>query len=136
MCLLACDDPRAPLVDKSLATDPQCDVSAGGCRVLSDDLDLILRFGPEIRALKPFDIEFQFDRSVQQVQEILVRFVMSGMSMGLNEYQLIENEAGLWTGRVTLPVCTSGRSDWLAEITIESDRTRWTLIQPFVVGPP
>jgi len=49
---------------------------------------------------------------------VLVDFTMAGMDMGQNRYRLAPGEAGRWQGQATLPVCTSGRMDWLARVEV------------------
>jgi len=52
------------------------------------------------------------------VRQVLVQFTMKGMDMGLNRYRLVSDGAGRWTGKAMLPVCTTGRTDWLATVML------------------
>jgi hypothetical protein len=54
--------------------------------------------------------------------EVSAEFVMSGMEMGLNRYRLMAQQDGLWQARVTLPVCVSGRRDWVLWLEVDGQR--------------
>jgi len=53
---------------------------------------------------------------------------MRGMNMGSNLYRLQPDSEG-YAGRAVLPICTSGRSDWIAEVRIETPHKRY--VAPF-----
>ena len=59
---------------------------------------------------------------------------MKGMDMGWNRYRLNKDAAGYWNAEVTLPVCVSGRSDWVADFDAVAEgrrRVQWQV--PFVL---
>ena len=56
---------------------------------------------------------------------------MVGMQMGLNRYRLLQGEEHAWYANVTLPVCSSGRSDWIAEFELTSGQQRFMFTAPF-----
>jgi hypothetical protein len=56
------------------------------------------------------------------------------MDMGLNRYQLITDGAGRWLAKVTLPVCSSGRGDWLAVVEVVTEGRRFAAQLPFVIN--
>ena len=43
---------------------------------------------------------------------------MVGMDMGINRYSLLKQQNGDFVGKVILPVCSVGRSDWLAKLSV------------------
>ena len=55
-------------------------------------------------------------------RQVSAEFVMQGMEMGLNRYRLIAEKEGLWQARVTLPVCVSGRRDWVLWLEVDGER--------------
>lgn len=55
-------------------------------------------------------------------RQVSAEFVMQGMEMGLNRYRLIAEKNGLWQARVTLPVCVSGRRDWVLWLEVDGER--------------
>lgn len=109
-----------------------CDVEAG-CAAVAGDFALQLFMGPGIRGLAPFpvSVEVQGDRGVDSVT---VTFAMPGMDMGVNRYQLISDGADRWLANVTLPVCSSGRSDWLAALEVTTKEHSFAVEVPFVLG--
>ena len=44
---------------------------------------------------------------------------MIGMDMGFNRYDLKRGPNDDWTARVTLPVCTASRADWIMELNLD-----------------
>jgi hypothetical protein len=62
-----------------------------------------------------------------------VTFFMRGMDMGLNRYRLDADTRGEWKGRVTLPVCMSGRSDWIAAVALTTAVRKYEVQIPFVL---
>ncbi|CUA81565.1 MULTISPECIES: hypothetical protein [Gulbenkiania] len=51
-------------------------------------------------------------------------FSMQGMDMGFNRYRFVA-DGKVWRARVTLPVCSTGRADWL--MTLEVDGRHYQL---------
>ncbi|MCB5190428.1 hypothetical protein LG198_06790 [Methylobacillus arboreus] len=54
-------------------------------------------------------------------ESIHASFDMHDMQMGLNRYRFQQQPDGSWRAMVTLPVCVSGRSDWLMTIDIKRE---------------
>ena len=113
-----------------------CQANAGFCTAGNEQLRLSVSLGPGVAALKPFPVTLAMDAdSRPDVKEITLVFSMQGMTMGQNRYRMIRQSDRVWSAKVTLPICTSGRSDWLADLDIESDEGRWSLEIPFVLHP-
>lgn len=85
-----------------------------------------VRFGTDtaIKPLKAFEVWVQ----APGAQQIEARFTMEGMDMGFNLYTLRTDDQGVHKARITLPVCVSGRRDWV--MTLDIDGT--DLAVPFV----
>jgi len=130
--MASCEKRDNELPATPLQVSPACDVEAG-CVAGSADFSLHLSMGPGMRVLVPFplSVEVQGDQSVDAVT---AHFAMQGMDMGMNRYQLISDGADRWFANVTLPVCASGRSDWLVVIEVMTKGRRFTLEVPFAVG--
>ena len=71
---------------------------------------------------------------IENVREIYVTFAMQGMDMGLNRYRLYGDSMSAWKADVTLPICLSGRSDWIAEFELLLADRRVVLQIPFVLS--
>lgn len=134
VALLACQpaENRAPA--ELLEVQQPCDVARAGCTAGNDKLTVTVQFDKDFAALKPFQLQLTpGPESSVQIDEINLVFSMQGMNMGLNKYRLLHGSDGVWTGNVTLPICTSGRSDWLADFDIQAAGQRWKMQLPFVL---
>lgn len=59
------------------------------------------------------------------VSEIYLQFRMKNMDMGVQRYRLVNDGNGLWRSEVVLPVCSLGRSDWIATLEVKYQDTWW-----------
>lgn len=122
------DAPPVPLV--ASATD--CDSARTACGAQGEGLRIELRLGPPVQPLEAFDIALRIaDGTLTDAAAVEVQFVMRGMDMGINRYRLARAADGVWRGRAVLPVCTSRRTDWIAELDIRDGTHRWTAALPF-----
>lgn len=108
-----------------------CDIRLG-CLVEGEGHSLDLSMGPEVRALKPFPVSVKIRRG-KSITSMTVAFGMKGMEMGLNRYTFIEDGATAWHANVTLPVCISGRTDWIANFEMLADGKRYQFQVPFML---
>ena len=134
LLLLACDGGETPDVKppRELVLEQGCQVRQG-CEAQGDGMVVKVVMGPELKPLKPFALTLQVTGS-DPVRDITVHLFMKDMDMGLNRYRLQPLEAKRWTADITLPVCTSGRGDWLADIEIRGTKARYRMAVPFVTG--
>lgn len=131
--LVGCDG--SPPTDRPLtvlSVEPGCDMLRG-CEAGDSNLAVLLSFEAPPRALKPFPIQLRQIRG-QSAESVSVSFAMEGMDMGLNRYRMVSDAAGRWTANVTLPVCASGRSDWLATFELTTTARRVRIPAAFVLG--
>jgi hypothetical protein len=127
-----CDKPATqslPVSDLQLSADCQPEQ---GCTAMAEGLTVQVRFDTPARALKPFPISLKID-SDNTVEAVLASFSMRDMDMGLNRYRLGRDANGDWHGTVTLPICVSGRSDWIAAFEMTAAQRRYRLQIPFVL---
>lgn len=68
--------------------------------------------------LRPFALEIH----LPQAQQVAVELTMRDMNMGSNLYPLQRDAQGIWRGRVILPVCVSGRRDWVMTVIADGGR--------------
>ena len=132
--LTACDkasEPELP-VSSQLSIAPGCDLQLG-CRAANEKLALTLTFGTAPRALQPFPVSLRVDDG-QSLDSVTVEFAMQGMDMGLNRYRLSGDSMSSWNASITLPICTSGRSDWVADFELTAGGERFHLQVPFTLG--
>lgn len=69
----------------------------------------------ELKPLHPFQVWVQ----APDAGTVEASFTMVGMNMGFNVYTLRRDGDGVFRARVTLPVCVSGRRDWVMTVTID-----------------
>lgn len=117
-----------------LQTAVDCDSAQRACAARGGDLEFELRLGPPVRPMEAFEIRLHVLRDTLAADaQITVEFQMRGMDMGLNRYRLERAADGVWRGRAILPVCTTGRSDWLARVELVQRGKRWMAEMPFEV---
>lgn len=100
-----------------------CNPVMNKCQAMFENIPVSITFLQKPTALNPFMIEVRVDEP--DIQEVRMDFRMPAMNMGVNFYRLSEVEEGIWKGDVTLPVCTSRRSDWVGELQIHYQEKLW-----------
>jgi hypothetical protein len=70
--------------------------------------------GP-VKSLHPFQVWVK----APGAGKVQARFTMQGMDMGFNLYTLRADGDPVFRARVTLPVCVSGRRDWVMTVDID-----------------
>ena len=100
-----------------------CQTFSSGCNAKTGDTEIEIKFPDNIVFLKHFPIEVRIAALKNAINKVTVDFQMVKMNMGLNFYQLTQSDKdkALWTGKGVLPVCTTGRTDWLAIISVQSE---------------
>jgi hypothetical protein len=95
-----------------------------GCRVDLDGMDVAVSVAGELKPLQAFQVRVEAPRAAK----VEARFTMEGMDMGFNLYTLRAVNKGVFQARVTLPVCVTGRRDWVMNLSVDGVR----LAVPFV----
>ena len=104
---------------KQVAPVVSCAALTQGCAL--DQGKLFVKTDRAPAPLKPFSLTVL----APSAQAVYAEVQMQGMEMGLNRYRLIPQANGEWRATITLPVCVTGRRDWL--MLIEVDDARRTL---------
>lgn len=136
LLLDSCDSDVKQLPVETLSIDGNCDVTGVGCTARSGSMQWAVHLERPAVALKPFPVTLTVIGAGERLGTVRVRFDMAEMSMGLNEYQMVQTGDNAWKAEVTLPICTSGRSDWRVRFSAESEHRRWTMVVPFRLEPP
>ncbi len=96
---------------------PDCALGDGPCTVaLSGGSTVTLDLGPRpLRAGLPLDwtVVVSDGAPVERIE-----IAGLSMNMGLTRVPLVDNEAGHWTARASLPICSSAAMDWRADILL------------------
>ncbi len=111
-----------------LIVDAACDISQSACSASREGIHVLLALQDRPSALKAFPVQVQID-GVQNPQHIDVRLIFSMQAMDMGDLQQklqFNTETGAWSGMVILPICTSGRSDWLARVEVIAQKKIYT----------
>lgn len=95
-----------------------------GCQVPFGERQVEVRFLSAPTPLKRFDLVVK----APDAGQVTADFAMQGMDMGPNRYVLQRTADGAWHGKIVLPVCVSGTSNWT--MTLELDGVKRQI--PFV----
>ena len=112
-----------------------CNVARQPCLVGDPPVALGLRLGPPVEALEPFTVDAVTELAdSERPVSVEISFSMAGMDMGSNRYRLQPAGKDHWTGTAVLPICASGRVDWLATLSVRTDANHWQASFPFAMG--
>lgn len=92
-----------------------CSNPVAGCDFRHDEATVRVHFSELPVPLEPFSLSVTAPGSTR----VSVEFQMVGMDMGFNRYDLRLQPEGVFSSRITLPVCISGRRDWLLYLQID-----------------
>jgi hypothetical protein len=95
-----------------------CADPLAGCAFIHRGAPASARF-----SMLPLPLEaFTLDVTAPGAHKISAEFQMVSMEMGFNRYDLRPGRDGAFSARVTLPVCVSGRHDWMLYLDIDGSR--------------
>lgn len=103
-----------------------CPDPVAGCQVRLGERTVTLGMDTRPRAMRPFRVWVR----APGAGRVRAEFTMADMDMGLNLYTLAADKDGVFRARVTLPVCVTGRQDWLLTLDVDGERG----ILPFVIS--
>lgn len=86
-----------------------------GCTARFDGREVQVGVVGPMKALAPFEVRVK-GAGIRKVQ---ASFAMKDMDMGFNLYALRPASDGSFRTRVTLPVCVSGRRDWIMVLDVD-----------------
>ena len=95
-----------------------CADPLAGCSFSHRGAAASVRFSAQPTALEAFELSVR----AAGVSRISAEFQMVGMDMGFNRYDLRPTADGAWAAKVTLPVCVSGRRDWILYLDLDGSR--------------
>lgn len=126
---------QAPAIELS-ADDAGCRPLGVPCSASHARLQLALGLGQSVEPLRAFPVTVEVQGpAAARLQAVELAFTMQGMDMGIVRTPLLKQADGSWRGRGLLPVCTTGRSDWLASVTAtDVDGEHFRAQFPFPAG--
>ncbi len=112
----------------SLTTsNPNCDPGRSVCVATDQNYSIALNFPEQVHYLKPFKMKVMLNGfGNEKIEAVNVDYTMVGMDMGLNRFTLLP-VSGVkgqrsYAGEGILPVCVSGRVDWLANVQVTTEK--------------
>ena len=121
---------------RELAVHGACDPVRDTCLAEEGGATIQFRVETDPRPLQPFPVMVALEGVAQgDVLGVLVGFSMAGMDMGPNRFRLTRDADGHWRGEVTLPICTSGRTDWIARVEAIGSGAVFTASFPLALSP-
>ncbi|MCG5500999.1 hypothetical protein [Ectothiorhodospira lacustris] len=107
-----------------------CELDARGCLMPVNGVEIRVR-GPErIPPLERFALRLEGSTSLEPLE---VSYIMTGMDMGLHRFEFEPEGSGHWLAESVLPVCMSGRMDWLARVRVRVDGRLYELHVPVLL---
>lgn len=112
-----------------------CDIKGAGCSLSLPGMGTVQVQAPAvIRPLKKFVFAVQPQGDLaKSLGGVAVNFKMIGMDMGFNDYTLQREASGRYAQTIILPVCTSSRTDWVADLRMTTTRGTYVAEIPFQV---
>jgi len=105
-----------PVTEKPAAYVSDCDLIKSKCNLTLAGSELEIYLTGEVKALEKFTVNIMdHDDSIEQAS---VTLTMKAMDMGNNRFNFVRSKESGWKSDVVIPVCTTGRRDWLFEIEI------------------
>jgi hypothetical protein len=112
-----------------VAVNLPCPDPVAGCTALVGNRMVSVGMARERKPLKAIQVWVK----AVGAGTVQASFTMVGMNMGLNHYTLRPDAAGVFHAEVILPVCVSGRREWVMTLDID-DTIRVSM--PFTAGSP
>ncbi len=105
--------------------DVNCDPGKTVCVAADQNYAITLYFPQQVHYLKPFKMEVTTKGlDLPDIESVNIDYTMVGMDMGLNRFSLAPitdvKGAQRYAGEGILPVCVSGRVDWVANVQINT----------------
>ena len=121
-----------------------CVIQKQVCTIETDKFKLNISSDEKIEYLRPFNILISTEtKNYSEIDKIQLDFKMIGMNMGVNRFVLktsdtkknthVRKGKQIWKGKALLPVCVSGRADWVAEVEVLASQVRYILTFPISV---
>jgi hypothetical protein len=100
------------------AVPVRCADPIAGCGFNHRGTTVNVQFSTRPGPLEPFGLSAR----ATGASRISAEFQMVGMDMGFNRYDLRATGDGAFAATVTLPVCVSGRRDWVLYLDVDGAR--------------
>jgi hypothetical protein len=109
-----------------LATVEDCDLSQSRCATHGYQLE----FERPVRPLSLFKARLISEKPLDSA---VLYLEMKDMDMGINRFPLVPKGNGSWEAELMIPVCATGRRDWLATLVVQENGRGTRVIFPLSV---
>ena len=112
-----------------------CNAENKECVVELNELKVKVLFDENIYYLKPFYVSvINENLDNLKFESIQIDFKMNNMKMGVNRFLLKNNDnMTTWQGKALLPICVTGRADWISEIELVTKTNKYLISLPISV---
>lgn len=122
----------------TLIPEADCNLHRTACAaILPDGRRLTLSITPHpIPVVQPMQLEVRLDgKAGAPLGKVEVDFAGKSMNMGFNRVTLTPVDGNHAKAEGNLPVCVTGRMDWIATVLLELDGKRFNIPFPFSSDP-
>ena len=115
-----------------------CGTKYKECVVDLNEFIVKISLDENIYYLKQFNVSVLNESSNNlKLKSIQVDFKMNNMNMGVNIFRLkttgLESNKQVWQGKALLPICVTGRADWVSEFEVETEKNKYLISLPILV---
>jgi hypothetical protein len=111
-----------------IGTVEGCDLAGQSCEIQGYRLDID-------RPVVPLTLLKARLQTRASIDSAVLYLEMKDMDMGINRFKLNPVEGGSWEADVMIPVCSTGRRDWLVSLVVQEKGRNYRLVYPLsVVG--
>lgn len=115
-----------------------CAVQEKKCQISLEGINFNILMDENIFYLKKFNVNIFVDNEFKNnIKSIKVSFKMKNMNMGVNVFTLnkvlAEKQNETWKANAILPICVSGRADWVSELEVVIENNKYIFVFPIQV---
>lgn len=104
----------------------RCIPERSNCNATIDGGQLQWRIDAPIQYLKAFPNRIYLKNIADKdVRQISIDYVMIGMEMAANRSVFKRISSGVWQTESVIPICSSGRKDWVAVVRLQTRQGIW-----------
>ncbi|VAW99126.1 hypothetical protein MNBD_GAMMA22-1437 [hydrothermal vent metagenome] len=120
--LNSCTEKKPDPIKVNYSTITQCALNARWCKSLNKHDSIAVQFPNKIEYLKTFQVKVK--TTIKNIKKLQIQFAMKNMQMTKNSFILqknTESKKAYWVTDIILPMCISGRHDWLVTVVASVD---------------
>jgi len=111
--------------DDIVVVNTDCRLDLKDCVIPLAETTIRISADKNIKPLEAFSIELTEHSSV--IQSVFLDLSMLEMDMGKNQFVFSKTSQKQWKSTVVIPVCTTGRRDWMVELYIKLEKKQYSV---------